>query len=144
MGLTPLTYYARGTQEQSSNRGRFIRRLGRTIGKWRDQIVAWHRAHVSNGPTEAINTLIKRLKRTALVFRQFKHYRISALLYAAKPNWSLLNGITPPEIRSATLFNSLLACHQRRTVIGQGCADRQKLIVSRASAIDSTDGFDRS
>ena len=31
-----------------------IRSLGRTIVRWRDQIVAWHRARVSNGPTEAI------------------------------------------------------------------------------------------
>jgi hypothetical protein len=31
-----------------------VRRLGRTIKRWRDQIVAWHRSHVSNGPTEAI------------------------------------------------------------------------------------------
>ena len=29
-----------------------VRRLGRTIGQWRDQIVAWHYAHGSNGPTE--------------------------------------------------------------------------------------------
>jgi len=28
--------------------------MGRTILRWRDQIVAWHRAHVSNGPTEAV------------------------------------------------------------------------------------------
>src|SRR4051812_21388384 len=32
-----------------------VRQLGRTILRWRDQIVAWHRAHVSNGPTEAVN-----------------------------------------------------------------------------------------
>ncbi len=41
---------------------------GRTIGTWRDQIVAWHQAHVSNGPTEAINNLVKRVKRTAFGF----------------------------------------------------------------------------
>ena len=32
-----------------------VRRLGRTIRKWRDQILAWHSSHVSNGPTEAVN-----------------------------------------------------------------------------------------
>lgn len=73
-----------------------VRRLGRTIGKWRDQIVAWHQAHVSNGPTEAINNLIKRVKRTAFGFHRFDHYRIRALLYAGRPNWSLLDTITPP------------------------------------------------
>ena len=73
-----------------------VRRLGRTIGKWRNQIVAWHQAHVSNGPTEAINNLIKRVKRTAFGFHRFHHYRIRALLYAGKPNWDLLDTITPP------------------------------------------------
>ena len=31
-----------------------VRSLGRTIARWRDQIVAWHQAQVSNGPTEAV------------------------------------------------------------------------------------------
>jgi len=73
-----------------------VQRLGRTIKRWRHQIVAWHRSHVSNGPTEAINNLVKRVKRVAFGFRRFKHYRIRALLYAGKPNWTLLNGHTPP------------------------------------------------
>jgi transposase len=38
------------------------RSLGRTLIRWRHQIAAWHLAHVSNGPTEAINNLIKRVK----------------------------------------------------------------------------------
>ena len=50
-----------------------VRRLGRTVGKWRVQIVAWHQAHLSNGPTEAINNLIKRVKRTAFGFHPFDH-----------------------------------------------------------------------
>ena len=29
--------------------------LGRTIARWAHQIVAWHSARVSNGPTEAMN-----------------------------------------------------------------------------------------
>lgn len=33
--------------------------LGRTITRWRHQIAAWHQAFVSNGPTEAVNNLIK-------------------------------------------------------------------------------------
>ena len=73
-----------------------VRRLGRTIAKWAAQIVAWHQSHVSNGPTEAINNLVKRVKRTAFGFRRFEHYRIRALLYAGKPNWSLLDQLTPP------------------------------------------------
>lgn len=73
-----------------------VRRLGRTIKRWRDQIVAWHRSHVSNGPTEAVNNLVKRVKRVAFGMRRFAHYRIRALLYAGQPNWALLDTITPP------------------------------------------------
>ena len=72
-----------------------VRRLGRTIGRWRDQIVAWHRSHVTNGPTEAANNLVKRVKRVAFGFRRFQHYRIRSLLYAGAPNWSLLATVTP-------------------------------------------------
>jgi len=72
-----------------------VRRLGRTIKRWRSQIVAWHRSHVSNGSTEAVNNLVKRVKRVAFGFRRFEHYRIRALLYAGKPNWDLLATITP-------------------------------------------------
>lgn len=72
-----------------------VRRLGRTIRRWRDQILVWHQAHVSNGPTEAINNLVKRVKRAAFGFRRFEHYRIRALLYAGQPNWDQLPTITP-------------------------------------------------
>ena len=72
-----------------------LRRLGRTLARWHTQIVNWHHARVSNGPTEAINNLIKRVKRAAFGFRRFAHYRIRALLYAGKPNWNLLNSLTP-------------------------------------------------
>ena len=43
-----------------------------------------------------INNLIKRVKRTAFGFHRFDHYRIRALLYAGRPNWDLLDTITPP------------------------------------------------
>ena len=72
-----------------------VRQLGRTITRWRDQIAAWHQAHVSNGPTEAANNLIKRVKRVAFGFTRFRNYRLRALLYAGKPNWDLLATITP-------------------------------------------------
>jgi len=40
-----------------------VRSLGRTLLRCRGQVAAWHRAYVSNGPTEAANNLIKRVKR---------------------------------------------------------------------------------
>jgi transposase len=72
-----------------------VRSLGRTIVRWHHQIVAWHRAFVSNGPTEAVNNLIKRIKRIGFGFRRFTHYRIRVLLYAGRPNWDRLATITP-------------------------------------------------
>ncbi len=57
--------------------------------------MAWHRSHVSNGPTEAANNLIKRVKRAAFGFSSFRNYRVRALLYAGKPRWHLLATITP-------------------------------------------------
>ncbi len=72
-----------------------VRRLGRTIKKWRDQILAWHPTRLMNGPTEAANNLAKHVKRVAFGFRRFEHFRIRTLLYTSKPNWDLLN-ITKP------------------------------------------------
>ena len=39
--------------------------------------------------------LIKRVKRAAFGFTNFDNYRIRALLYAGKPNWALLETLTP-------------------------------------------------
>ena len=70
-------------------------RLGRTIMRWKRQIAAWHQAHLTNAPTEAANNLIKRVKRVAFGFTNFRNYRIRALLYAGRPNWTRLNTIRP-------------------------------------------------
>ena len=72
-----------------------VKKLGRTIGRWTPQITNWHISKVTNGPTEALNNLIKRIKRAAFGFRNFANYRIRALLYAGKPNWDLLASVTP-------------------------------------------------
>ena len=70
-----------------------IQKLGRTIHRWFDKICNYHIAKVSNGPTEALNNLIKRIKRIGFGFRNFENYRIRALLYAGKPNWRVLGSI---------------------------------------------------
>ena len=36
------------------------------------------------------------VKRAAFGFTNFNNYRIRALLYAGKPNWTLLDTLTPP------------------------------------------------
>jgi len=72
-----------------------VRQLGRTMQRWRTQIAAWHQAQVTNGPTETMNGLAKRIKRIAFGMTNFRNWRIRVLLYAGKPNWSLLPTITP-------------------------------------------------
>jgi transposase len=72
-----------------------VRSLGRTLLRWKRQIAAWHRAHLSNGPTEAANNLIKRIKRVAFGLTNFRNHRVRVLLYAGRPNWDLLAIVTP-------------------------------------------------
>ena len=70
-----------------------LRKLSRTLKRWFDKIVNFHIARISNAPTEALNNLIKRIKRIGFGFRNFGNYRIRALLYAGKPNWRILGSI---------------------------------------------------
>ena len=46
-------------------------RLGRTLTRWQATIVKRHRARLTNGPTEAVNNLIKRVKLAAFGFHRF-------------------------------------------------------------------------
>jgi transposase len=70
-----------------------VQRLGRTIKRWFDKLCNYHLAKVTNGPTESINNLIKRIKRVGFGFRNFRNYRIRTLLYAGRPNWRVLGSI---------------------------------------------------
>jgi transposase len=70
-----------------------VRTLARTLSNWFDQILAWHEAKVSNGPTEGMNNLLKRVKRIAFGFTNFRNFRIRALLYAGKPNFRVLDSM---------------------------------------------------
>jgi transposase len=70
-----------------------VQTLARTLGNWFDPIVAWHQAKVSNGPTEGMNNLLKRVKRVAFGFTNFENFRIRALLYAGRPNFRVLDSI---------------------------------------------------
>ena len=70
-----------------------LQQFARTLKRWFDKICNYHLAKVSNGPTEALNNLIKRIKRIAFGFRNFDNYRIRVLLYAGHPNWRVLGSI---------------------------------------------------
>jgi len=70
-----------------------VQKLGRVIRHWFDKICNYHLAKVTNSPTEALNNLVKRIKRIGFGFRNFDNYRIRALLYAGRPNWRVLGSI---------------------------------------------------
>jgi hypothetical protein len=70
-----------------------VQKLGRALGSWFDKICNYHLAGVTNGPTEALNNLVKRIKRIGFGFRDFENHRISALLYAGSPNWRVMGSI---------------------------------------------------
>jgi transposase len=59
-----------------------LHRLARTIDSWQAELLAYFdTAGVSNGPTEAINLLIKKIKRVGHGFRNFDNYRLRLLLH---------------------------------------------------------------
>ena len=67
-----------------------IQKLGRTTCRCFEKIGNFHLARASNGPTEAINNLINRIKWVGFGFRNFQNYRIGALLHPGKPIWRVL------------------------------------------------------
>ena len=53
-----------------------------TVRAWEGEILAWHATKgCSNGPTEAVNLLIKKVKRVGHGFRNFDNYRLRLLLH---------------------------------------------------------------
>jgi transposase len=57
-------------------------RLARTVRAWEAEILAFHSTMgCSNGPTEAINLLVKKVKRVGHGFRNFDNYRLRLLLH---------------------------------------------------------------
>jgi transposase len=58
-----------------------LSRLARTVRAREAEILAFHTTGgCSNGPTEAINLLIKNVKRVGHGFRNFANYRLRRLL----------------------------------------------------------------
>ena len=59
-----------------------LSRLARTVRAWETEILAWHVTDgCSNGPTEAVNLLVKKVKRVGHGFRNFTNYRLRLLLH---------------------------------------------------------------
>ncbi len=64
-----------------------IRSLGNTLASWRSEILAHHQTGASNGPTEGLNLLVKKVKRCGHGFTNFEHYRLRVLLHAGGVTW---------------------------------------------------------
>jgi transposase len=91
--LLRAVYAADGTSAARAALDRFYRwsdgvgvpelsRLARTVRAWEAEILAFHTADgCSNGPTEAVNLLIKKVKRVGHGFRNFHNYRLRLLLH---------------------------------------------------------------
>jgi transposase len=75
-----------------------IRTLGRTLSRWREEILNHHRTGASNGPTEGMNFCAKQVKRAGRGFTKFDHYRLRVLLYAGGVRWP--KPIRAPRITS--------------------------------------------
>ena len=74
-----------------------IRSLGSTLSSWRAEILAHHDTGASNGPTEGLNLLVKKVKRCGHGFRNFEHYRLRVLLHAGGVTWP--DTPHPPRLR---------------------------------------------
>jgi transposase len=91
--LLRAVYRAVGLPAARAALGRFYRwcdgvkipelsRLARTARAWEAEILAFHATDgCSNGPTEAVNLLIKKVKRVGHGFRNFTNYRLRLLLH---------------------------------------------------------------
>jgi transposase len=59
-----------------------LSRLARTVRAWEAEILAFHATNgCSNGLTEAVNLLVKKVKRVGHGFRNFGNYRLRLLLH---------------------------------------------------------------
>lgn len=80
-----------------------LHRLARTVARWRVEILAHHSTGASNGPTEAVNLVVKKVVRVAHGFRSFKNFRLRVLLHCGV-EWH-----TPPAARIRGRRPSLVA-----------------------------------
>lgn len=56
-----------------------IKRLRRTLIKWREEVLAYFETRLTNARTESINNLAKLVQRRAFGYKNFKNYRLKLL-----------------------------------------------------------------
>jgi hypothetical protein len=89
-----------------------LSRLTRTVRAWEAEILAWHATEgCSNGPTEAVNLLIKKIKRVGHGFRNFGNYRLRLLPHCGvtwqTPQTARLRGRSPRRVAWSRLILQL-------------------------------------
>src|SRR5690606_22661305 len=58
-----------------------VAKVGRTLRTWRTEYLAYFdTGRPSNGPTEAINLVVEKIRRAAHGFRNWRNYRLRLLL----------------------------------------------------------------
>jgi len=58
-----------------------LTRLATTVDRWRNEVLAYHTTGgASNGPTEAVNLIIEKIRRIGHGYRNFANYRRRLLL----------------------------------------------------------------
>jgi len=73
-----------------------LTRLATTVDRWRNEILAYHTTGgASNGPTEAVNLIIEKIRRIGHGYRNFANYR-RRLLLGCGITWTTLQ---PRRIR---------------------------------------------
>lgn len=70
-----------------------LKALARTLKNWFEPIVAWHEARVSNGPTEGMNNLLKRVNVSPSALRISRTSESAPCSTAGKPNFRVLDSI---------------------------------------------------
>lgn len=76
-----------------------VKSLGRTLERWRPEILNHHLTGASNGPTEGMNLCVKKIKRCGHGFTDFDNYRLRVLLFAGGVTWP--DRPRPPTLHSA-------------------------------------------
>ena len=94
-----------------------LSRLARTVRAWEAEIFAFHATNgCSNGPTEAVNLLVKKVKRVGHGFRNFANYRLRLLLHCGV-RWQTHR---TARLRRRSLPSAVERCQVAATRSGHG------------------------
>ncbi|MGH8994495.1 MAG: transposase [Acidimicrobiales bacterium] len=123
-----------------------VRRLGKTLSSWRSEIVAHHATGASAGPTEALNLLVKKVKRVGHGHRSFAHYRLRLLLHCgvtwAAPVAATLRPLERDAVHRDSIGNEQLIVPGELNLMtaGHGVAHPKKAPATWRAARDAAVG----